>query len=177
MDVEADTVHHRVVSTRALTGSDSETHHGPTPRWGPESALRAPELSPAIRVLLLDDSAAFRSAARALLRRRGYCLAAEADCAASAVGLAARISLDAVLLDIRLPDLNGFALAAQLIATYPPLAVLMMSASFDAEFYRLAEACGARGFVPKHQLAQVDLAQFFSCPRSALGPRPEVTSA
>jgi two-component system response regulator DesR len=68
---------------------------------------------------------------------------------------------DAALLDVRLPDGNGFELAARLAGSYPRLAVLITSSQFDFNFYARADASGARGFVPKSQLARIEFESFW----------------
>jgi DNA-binding NarL/FixJ family response regulator len=96
-----------------------------------------------------------------LLERRGYQVAGEAEGVAAALRMAVDIQADAALLDIHLRDGNGFELAAQLTRSQPQIAVLMTSSDFDDRFYALADASGARGFVPKSQLAQVELGRFW----------------
>lgn len=66
-----------------------------------------------------------------------------------------------VLLDIHLPDGDGFHLAARILEVRAEIAVLLTSSDFDNRFYALAEAHGARGYVPKDQLPQVDFARFW----------------
>jgi DNA-binding NarL/FixJ family response regulator len=98
---------------------------------------------------------------RQLLERRGYSIAGEADRGAIVPDLVDRLEPDAVLLDIDLPDDNGFELAARLTRAQPGLAVLLTSAEFDHGFYAQAQVSGARGFVPKAQLAQAELAMYW----------------
>src|SRR3954452_14293835 len=76
------------------------------------------------RVLVVDDQAAFRDAARQLLERRGYAVVAEAGCAASALDAVERFAPDAVLLDVRLGDDDGFDVCRMLTRARPGLAVL-----------------------------------------------------
>jgi two-component system, chemotaxis family, chemotaxis protein CheY len=113
-------------------------------------------------VVIVDDSSACRRVIRELLERRGYQVTGEAGCAAAAVDLVGRLSPDAVLLDVHLPDASGFDLAAQLREQHPGLAILLTSIDFQSNFYALADVSGARGFVPKHQLAQVQFDLFWS---------------
>lgn len=96
-----------------------------------------------------------------LLERRGYQVAGEAEGFAAALRMAEDIQADAALVDIRLADGDGFDLAARLTRSQPKIAVLMTSGEFDDRFYSLADASGARGFVPKSQLAQVELERFW----------------
>ena len=104
------------------------------------------------RVLIVDDHEPFRAVARELLERAGYVVAGEAGDAAGALAAVAANAPDAVLLDVQLPDRDGFAVAAALAAEHGPAVVLVSSR--DAEDYgpRVA-ACGARGFIPKSRLS------------------------
>lgn len=114
-----------------------------------------------VSVLIVDDVAVWRGAVRELFERRGYGIAGEADRAATAVESVKRLVPDAVLLDVHLPDGNGFEVAGRLTRDHPGLAVLLTSVDFDHHFYALADLCGARGFVPKSQLARVELERFW----------------
>jgi response regulator receiver domain-containing protein len=64
-------------------------------------------------VLIVDDHEAFRRFARALLQAEGFDVVGEAEDAASAVETAARLRPQLVLLDIQLPDEDGFAVAGR----------------------------------------------------------------
>ena len=114
-----------------------------------------------VRVLIVDDAGAFRAAAAELLVRRGYGIAGEAACRRDALALAHGAEPDAALVDVYLGEDDGFALARTLTETSPGLAVLITSASFDQGFYRRAAESGARGYVPKQELARTDLAAFW----------------
>jgi len=80
-----------------------------------DSLLRPARVS----VLIVDDAAAIRNAERVLLERRGYSVVGEADCAASALNYVKCLAPDAVLLDINLPDGNGFDLAPAFARSFP----------------------------------------------------------
>ena len=79
------------------------------------------------RVLVVDDEPTFRDAARRLLEQRGYAVVAEAGCAASALDAVERFAPQAVLLDVRLGDDDGFDVCRRLTRTRPWLAVLLAS--------------------------------------------------
>ena len=68
-------------------------------------------MRPARRVLVVDDHASFRRCASELLSAEGYDVVGEAADGASALALAARLMPELVLLDVQLPDLDGFAVA------------------------------------------------------------------
>jgi DNA-binding NarL/FixJ family response regulator len=125
------------------------------------------------RVLIVDDAEPFRCLLRQLLERRGYVIAGEAGCGARALELLERLDPDAVLVDVHLGEENGFAVAARLTQARPELPVLLTSADFHHHFYALADVVGARGFVPKEQLARVDLTVFWPWPAApSLAARP-----
>ena len=109
------------------------------------------------RVLIVDDHEPFRATARELLEEAGYVVAGEAGDAAQALEAVAAGAPDAVLLDVQLPDEDGFAVARALTADGGPAVVLISSR--DAEDYgRRLETCGARGFIPKSRLSAVAFA-------------------
>jgi DNA-binding NarL/FixJ family response regulator len=109
-------------------------------------------------VLIVDDHAPFRTVARDLLEGAGYIVAGEAVDAAGAVAAVAAEAPDAVLLDVQLPDRDGFSVAAALAAAGGPPVVLISSR--EAEDYgERVEACGARGFIPKSRLSGAALTE------------------
>jgi two-component system, NarL family, response regulator DevR len=121
---------------------------------------------PQVTVLIVDDAAVVRRLARALLERRGYTVVAEADCAARALSLAAALTPDAVLLDVRLPDGDGFEVAEALTsasANGKP-AVLLMTVDPQLGHYAILDQSGARGLVAKADLAGTDLTAFWPAP-------------
>ncbi len=102
-------------------------------------------------VLIVDDHAGFRASARALLEAEGFDVVAEAADAAQAMSAAARLRPAIVLLDIQLPDLDGFAVAARL-ADATTAVVLVSSRETVAHDPRMA-VTAARGFLPKSRLS------------------------
>jgi DNA-binding NarL/FixJ family response regulator len=71
-------------------------------------------------VLIVDDHAAFRASARALLQAEGFDVIGEATDGAEAVEAVAALRPQIVLLDIQLSDLDGLAVAEQLAAAPDP---------------------------------------------------------
>jgi DNA-binding NarL/FixJ family response regulator len=109
------------------------------------------------RVLIVDDHKPFRAVARELLESAGYVVAGEAADAAEALAAVAAESPDAVLLDVQLPDRDGFAVAKALTAADGPAVVLISSREAD-DYGRRVECSGARGFIPKSKLSAATLA-------------------
>ena len=142
-----------VLTERAEVEEVSIGHRG----WSPADE---PARSSA-RVLVVDDAPAFRRVICELLSRRGYQIVGEAATAAAAIELTESLAPDAVLLDIHLPDGNGFDVAGRLTRAHPSLAVLLTSLDFEGNFYALADVSGARGFVPKADLASVEFTIFW----------------
>jgi DNA-binding NarL/FixJ family response regulator len=118
-----------------------------------------------IRVLIIDDHALFRSAARELLECRGFAVVAEADGAVSGLEAAGRVVPEAVLLDIGLPDGDGVAVCHALTQRNSDLAVLLVSAEEPRHRRPEIRECGARGFLLKSQLASADLVSLLRCAR------------
>jgi DNA-binding NarL/FixJ family response regulator len=104
-------------------------------------------------VLIVDDHADFRASARALLEADGYDVVAEADDGESGVRMVEVHAPSVVLLDIGLPDIDGFAVADQLAALADPPAVVLISSRERSAYGRRIDASPARGFLPKRQLS------------------------
>ena len=106
-------------------------------------------------VLIVDDHDAFRSAARALLEASGFEVVGEAADGRSAIEAVSSLRPDVVLLDIQLPDLDGFAVADLLPADGP--AIVLTSSRSVTSFRRRLAATG-RSFIPKSELSGEALA-------------------
>jgi DNA-binding NarL/FixJ family response regulator len=105
-----------------------------------------------MNVLIVDDHPSFRANARALLEAEGFVVVGEAEDGASALRAAAELSPQLVLLDVQLPDLDGFEVAARLTNGGGP-AVVLVSSRDGSDFGPLVERSGARGFIPKAELS------------------------
>ena len=104
-------------------------------------------------VLIVDDHAEFRASARALLEADGFVAAGEAVDGAQAVAMAAALRPAIVLLDIALPDIDGFAVAVRLADTDQPPDVILVSSRERAVYGRRIDRAPVRGFVPKRALS------------------------
>jgi DNA-binding NarL/FixJ family response regulator len=111
-------------------------------------------------VLIVDDHADFRAFARALLEAGGLEVVGEAADGASGVTAARALRPGVVLLDVQLPDSDGFAVCEQIAGGDAPPAVVLTS-SREAAAYRLRlDGSSARGFIPKSELSAPALASF-----------------
>jgi DNA-binding NarL/FixJ family response regulator len=105
-------------------------------------------------VLVVDDHAGFRTGARNLLEAEGFQVVGEASDAASAIAAVRTLAPDVVLLDVRLPDVDGMKASKQMAVNGAPAIVLTSSRDLsdlggpDA----LAES-PAIGFIPKAELS------------------------
>ena len=110
-------------------------------------------------VLVVDDHAGFRSRARLLLEAEGYEVVGEAADGAGAVAEAARLLPEIVLLDVQLPDQDGFDVAARLTRNGGSPAVVLTSSRDWSDSAELIARSGARGFVRKDQLSGAALGE------------------
>jgi DNA-binding NarL/FixJ family response regulator len=106
----------------------------------------------AATVLIVDDHGSFRSFAHALLVSDGFDVVGEAEDGASAVAAALRLRPDVVLLDVQLPDTDGFAVAERLARMADPPQVVLISTREAASFRRRLASAPARGFIAKDEL-------------------------
>jgi DNA-binding NarL/FixJ family response regulator len=109
-------------------------------------------------VVIVDDHAEFRASAAALLEAEGFTVVGEAGAGEAAIAEVKRLRPEIVLLDIQLPDLDGFAVAERLAAAPEPPAVVLVS-SRDAGAYAVRlETAAAKGFISKRELSGAVLA-------------------
>jgi len=106
-----------------------------------------------VTVLIVDDHPSFRANARALLEAEGFEIVGEAEDGASALRAAAELAPQLVLLDVQLPDIDGFEVASRLTSGESPPAVILVSSRDGCDFGSLVERSGARGFIPKAELS------------------------
>ncbi len=109
-------------------------------------------------VLIVDDHAGFRGFARRLLEAGGYTVVGEACDGASALEAADVLRPELVLLDVFLPDTDGFAVARRLAENGNGAVVVLTSSREAADFGSRIDRSRARGFIHKDNLSGAALA-------------------
>jgi two-component system response regulator EvgA len=104
-------------------------------------------------VLIVDDHPSFRGSARALLEAEGYEVVGEAENGLDGLDAARALRPDVVLLDVQLPDIDGFEVASRLTQDAGAPAVVLISSRDGSDFGHLVRDSGARGFIPKAELS------------------------
>jgi DNA-binding NarL/FixJ family response regulator len=131
-----------------------------------------------IRVLLVDDQRVFREALRSFLdHENGLTVVGEAANGRDALRLARTLKPDVVVLDVAMPEMNGFETAARIRAQVPGSKILALSAHDDKRYVLGMLEAGVAGYVGKDTAAR-DLVQAIrkvAAGQSYLGP--EVTEA
>jgi len=110
-------------------------------------------------VLIVDDHAGFRSQARRLLDAAGFDVVGEVADGASAVESARRLQPAIVLLDVQLPDFDGFEVARRLADAGVDAATVLISTRDSTAYRRRLAASPALGFIPKSELSGASLAE------------------
>jgi DNA-binding NarL/FixJ family response regulator len=104
-------------------------------------------------ILIIDDDPRFRAQASQLLEADGFVVVGQADDGASGLEASRSLRPDFVLLDIGLPDVEGFAVARWLATDGPPPLVVLTS-SRDARAYgRRLTSDDFLGFIPKERVS------------------------
>ena len=110
-----------------------------------------------MKVLLVDDHVLIREALRGVLTelRGDACVLEAADCRQTRQLVEQHPDLDLILLDLTLPDGDGFSLLAELRERYASIAVVVVSASNDRGDMAKSLDIGALGYIPKTTAASI----------------------
>ena len=104
-------------------------------------------------VLIIDDHAGFRVQARALMEADGFSVVGEAVDGTAGLEAARTLRPDLVLLDIGLPDVEGFDVARELAVGGPPPLVVLTSSREASEYGPRLAGSRVLGFIPKDELS------------------------
>ncbi|WP_323373647.1 response regulator transcription factor [Plantactinospora alkalitolerans] len=103
-------------------------------------------------VVVVDDHAGFRTMAAVLLSAGGFRIAGEASTGAEALAMITALVPDVVLLDVQLPDTDGFAVLRSLRQQGIASRVVLCSVRAATDYGARLDACGATGFLTKSAL-------------------------
>jgi DNA-binding NarL/FixJ family response regulator len=103
-------------------------------------------------VLIVDDHEPFRQLARALLQAEGFEVVGEAEDGASALEAVRHLRPNLVVLDVQLPDVDGFEIAERIAAGDGSSAVVLVSSRDESAFRRRLAQTSAVGFIGKGDL-------------------------
>jgi DNA-binding NarL/FixJ family response regulator len=117
----------------------------------------ADEGSGPLRVLIVDDHTHFREVARQTLGSAGFDVIGEAADGADALRLVRALCPQLVILDIQLPDTDGFHVAHLLSQLPEPPVVVMVSSRSESDYGGLVARSTARGFLTKTELTGAHL--------------------
>jgi DNA-binding NarL/FixJ family response regulator len=132
-------------------GRDEPAGHGPGSTPAPRSSVGPPDepAPPGSRVLVVDDTNSIRTELRCLLEEAGLTVVGEGSHGAEGVMLARELRPDVVLMDVRMPILDGIAATGYIRRELPDTRVIVFSAFDDQELTATALAAGASGFIAK----------------------------
>jgi two-component system invasion response regulator UvrY len=122
-----------------------------------------------VRVLTVDDHAAFRAAMRAVVdATAGFETVGEASTGEDGVAAAFRLLPDVVLMDVRLPGIDGYEAARRISPQLPAVVICLVSTVDEALHGESATRCGAAAVVRKQDLRPSVLEELWA----AHGPGP-----
>lgn len=104
-------------------------------------------------MVIVDDHVGFRSWARALLEAEGFDVVGEAADGMSALAAVGLLRPLIVLLDVQLPDIDGFEVAERLAGAGDPPAVVLVSTRGAYAYRRRLARSPVRGFISKGELS------------------------
>jgi DNA-binding NarL/FixJ family response regulator len=116
-----------------------------------------------VRVLIVDDQEPFRSAARLVVELTdGFEVAGEAGSGEDGLRLVAELSPDLILMDIKMPGMDGLEATRQIVADDPAARVVVLSTYEAEEFQERAIEVGAIAFISKSDFGPDALAEVWS---------------
>ena len=117
-----------------------------------------------VGVLVVDDQAPFRQAARDVVEvTAGFEPLGEAASGAEALGLADELGPELVLMDVRMPEMDGLETARRLSASHPETVIVLISIDDPSALVRQEiESCGATALLRKQDFGPVALRRLWA---------------
>ncbi len=126
---------------------------------------------PAMRLLIADDHALLRDSLKGLLEARGIDVVGEAENGREAVRLAHECQPDVVLMDLRMPEMDGLEATRRLTDELPNVRVLVLTSSDSDDDLFEALKAGAQGYLLKNLEAE----EFFELLENSTRGEPALT--
>jgi DNA-binding NarL/FixJ family response regulator len=132
----------------------------------------------ALRVLIVDDDALMRAGLRAVLSSDDtITVVGEAADGRAAVALTKQVPADVILMDVRMPSLDGIAATREIIASAPHARILMLTTFSDDDYVFGALDAGASGFLLKRTQPEQLIAAIHTVAKGDALLSPSVTRA
>jgi CheY-like chemotaxis protein len=128
------------------------------------------------RVLIVDDAPAMRAALRGLLEDHGLAVIGEAADGLQAVTMAEQLQPDIIVMDVRMPGLDGLQATTRITGAHPHIRVVVYSVFDSDETQHAAHRAGAAVFVPKHAPPDQVPAAVLATWQAASTPTPPTAS-
>ncbi len=110
------------------------------------------------QVMIVDDQEPMRQMIRKILEKdEVFQITCEANDGTEAVRMADEVDIDLVVMDVQMPEMDGFEATRRILERHPEVKVAMTSMNSDAEYERLSAEVGAVGFIPKPALSVTSL--------------------
>ena len=122
---------------------------GPHDHGGGASTQTTPTPGRRVRVVVVDDNAGFRESLLALLEAGDLDVVGEARSGPEALELVPVVDPDVVLMDVRMPDMDGIQTTRRLKQLHPSLGIVALSGHEDQDIVREMLVAGASGYVLK----------------------------
>jgi len=123
-------------------------------------ATNMPDARATVRVLIVDDQAFFRRAARSVVELTpGFIVVGEAETGEASIDAARELQPHLVLMDVHLPGIDGFEATRRMLAvgdTEPP--VILLLSTYEPESFDEPSECGAAAYLTKAEFGSAPLA-------------------
>jgi DNA-binding NarL/FixJ family response regulator len=121
-----------------------------------------------VKVLIVDDQAPFREAARAVVEATdGFAVVGESDTGEASVSATRDLHPDLVLMDVNLPGINGLQATREILKDSNGVVVVLLLSTYEEEEYGAKAAeCGASAYIPKSKFEPDRLAAAWSAATS-----------
>jgi DNA-binding NarL/FixJ family response regulator len=137
---------------------------------GDVPTVRGDEVVPPARLLIVDDHDLMRESTHVMLEGEPDLeVVGEAVNGRHALELCRQLRPDVVLMDVRMPEMDGLTATREIKKEMPAISILMLSAYESKDYRREAASAGAAGYI----LKDADRHELLEAARAALGQRGE----